>query len=133
MAADLVPVAKISHAVFQAFLTQQPWPFWAIDTSDLEPLKAYQPVALTRLLRILKSYYTYSDLYVFNAASTEEQIRAIDWRRIPSIPAEMIALYVIARGVGQPLLGIAGSLDSAQRGDIIIVLPANDETRLLDS
>ncbi|HET9224044.1 MAG TPA: hypothetical protein VFO07_16140, partial [Roseiflexaceae bacterium] len=68
-----------------------------------------------------------------NAASTEEQIRAIDWHRIPSIQADMIASYVIARSVGQPFLGIAGSFDAAQRGDIIILLPANDETRLLGS
>src|SRR5262245_45541419 len=100
MAADLVPIAKISHAAFHTFLARQPWPCWAIDTSDLEPLIAYQPVTLTRLMRILKSHYTYSDLYVFNAASTEEQIRAIDWHRIPSITAEMIAPYVITRGVG---------------------------------
>jgi hypothetical protein len=131
MTADLAPVAKISHAAFHAFLAQQPWSFWAIDASDLEPLLAYQPVNLTRLLRILKSHYTYSDLYLFNAASTEEQIRAIDWRRIPLVADDMIAAYVITRGVGQPFLGIAGSFDAAQRGEIIIIVPANKGTRLL--
>jgi hypothetical protein len=133
MAADLVPIAKISHAEFQAFLAQQSWPFWAFDTSDLKPLVAYQPVSLTRLMRIIKSHYTYSDIYTFNAASTEEQVRAIDWNAIPSISADMLAAYVIARGVGQPFLGVTGSFDAAQRGDIIILLPADDETGLLET
>ena len=132
MAANFTPIAKISHAAFQAFLMQQPWPFWAVDTSDLEPLVAYQPVTLVRLLRTFKSHYTYSDLYLFHAASTVEQIRAIDWHAIPAISANMIAPYAITCGVGQPFLGIAGSFDAAQRGDIILVLPANDETPLLE-
>jgi hypothetical protein len=132
MTAAPAPIAKTPHAVFQVFLMQQPWLFWAVDTSDLEPLVAYQPVTLARLMRILKSHYTYSDLYIFNAASTAEQIMAIDWHGIPSISANMIAQYVITRGVEQPFLGIAGSFDAAQRGDSIIVLPAKDETRLLE-
>jgi hypothetical protein len=132
MAADFAPIAKISHAAFQAFLMQQPWPFWAVDTSALEPLAAYQPVTLVRLMRILKSHYTYSDIYLFNAASTVEQIRTIDWHAIPAIPANMIARYIITRGVGEPFIGISGSFDAAQRGDIIQVLPAKDETPLLE-
>jgi hypothetical protein len=132
MAADLAPLAKISHAAFHRFLAQQPWSFWAIDSSDLKPLLAYQPVNLVKLIRVLKSHYTYSDLYLFNAASTEEQIRAIDWRRIPLIADDMVAPYVITRGVGQPFLGIAGSLDAAQRGDVMILRPAHGESRLLD-
>ncbi|HEU5103760.1 MAG TPA: hypothetical protein VFU22_32310 [Roseiflexaceae bacterium] len=133
MAADHPPIARISHAEFQVYLTRQTWPFWAVDTSDLKPLVAYQPVSLTWLMRILKSHYTYSDIYLFNAASTQEQIRAIDWHGIPSITAAMLASYVITRSVGQPFFAIAGSYDAAQRGDIIMLLPANDETRLLES
>jgi hypothetical protein len=132
MAADPVPIAKSSHMALKTFLAQQPWRFWAVDSADLEPLVAYQPVTLITLTRVLRSHYTFSDLYFFNPTSTEEQIRAIDWRRIPSMAAEMIASYVISRAVGQPFLGIAGSFDAAQRGDVIIILPAKDETRLLE-
>ena len=127
MTAEFAPVAKIPHTAFHTFLAQQSWLYWAIDSADLEPLVAYQPVPLIRLMRILKSHYTYSDLYLFNAASTEEHIKAINWRSIPSITIEMIESYVIKRDVGQPFLGIAGSLDAAQRGDIITLLPAKDE------
>ena len=130
---NLAPLATIAHSAFRAFLAQQPWPYWAVDTADLEPLIAYQPVTLTRLLRILKSHYTYSDLYIFNATSTEEQIQAIDWQRIPSIDAATLASYVIGHAVGQPFLGIAGSFDAAQRGEVIIVLPANDQAQLRDT
>ena len=129
MDAVLAPVAKTPHAVFHTFLAQQPWSWWAVDT-DLEPLVAYQPVTVAKLLRILKSYYTYSDLYIFNATSTEEQIKAIDWHQLPSIGAATMRRYIITRTVGQPFLGIAGSFDAAQRGEIIIVMPANDETQL---
>jgi hypothetical protein len=133
MDADLAPVAKIPHAAFHMFLAQQPWPCWAVDTAELEPLVAYKPVALAKLMRILKSCYTYSDLYIFNATSTEEQITAIDWQHIPSIDAAMMTHYVITYTSGQPFLGIAGSFDAAQRGEIIIVVPANDETPLGES
>jgi hypothetical protein len=132
MNAVLAPVAKIPHAAFHTFLAQQPWSWWAVDI-DLEPLVAYQPVTVVRLLRILKSYYTYSDLYIFSATSTEEQIKAIDWHQLPSIDAATMSRYIITRTVGQPFLGIAGSFDAAQRGEIIIVMPANDETQLRDS
>ena len=133
MDADLAPVATIQHAAFHTFLAQQPWPCWAVDTANLEPLVAYHPVPLLKLMRILKSYYTYSDLYLFNATSTEEQITAIDWQHIPSIDAATIKQYVITCTTGQPFLGIAGSLDAAQRGQIIIVMPAHNETQLGES
>jgi len=94
---------------------------------------AYQPVTVAKLLRILKSHYSYSDIYIFNATSTEEQIKAIDWHQIPSIDAATMTRYVITRASGQPFLGIVGSFDAAQRGEIIIVMPANDETQLRDS
>jgi hypothetical protein len=124
MNADLAPVAKIPHAAFHTFLARQPWPCWAVDTAELEPLVAYQPVTLTRLMRVLRSHYTYSDLYIFNAMSTEEQIEAIDWYQISSIDAATMTRYVITHTVGQPFLGIAGSFDAAQRGAIIIIMPA---------
>jgi hypothetical protein len=124
MDAPLAPVAKISHAAFHRFLAQQPWPCWAVDTAELEPLVSYQPVSLAKLMRVLKSHYTYSDLYIFNTLGTEEQIRAIDWRQIPSIDATTLTRYVITHSDGQPFLGIAGSYDAAQRGQIIIVIPA---------
>ena len=84
-------------------------------------------------MRILKSHYTYSDLYIFNATSTEEQLTAIDWHHIPSIDTATMARYVITRTSGQPFVGIAGSFDAAQRGEIIIVMPADEETALGES
>ena|SRR5215216_1788795 len=132
MDTDLASVATIPHAAFHTVLAQQPWQCWAVDTADLEPLVAYQPVSLVKLMRILKSQYTYSDLYIFNATSTEEQITAIDWHHIPSIEAATMARYVITRTSGQPFVGIAGSFDAAQRGEIIIVMPADDETALAE-
>src|SRR5215218_5990348 len=133
MDANLAPVATIPHAAFHTFLAQQLRPYWAVDTADLEPLVAYHPVSLVKLLRILKSHYTYSELYIFNATSTEEQITAIDWHHIPLIDAATMARYVITRNSGQPFVGIAGSFDAAQRGEIIIVMPADDETALEES
>jgi hypothetical protein len=133
MDADLAPVATIPQAAFHTFIAQQPWRCWAVDTANLEPLVAYHPVPLIKLMRILKSHYTYSDLYIFNATSTEEQIMAIDWQHIPSIDAATMKRYVITRSTGQPFVGIAGSFDAAQRGEIIIVMPAHDETQLRES
>jgi hypothetical protein len=133
MDADLAPVATIEHAALHTFLAQQPWHYWAVDTAELEPLIAYQPVTLAKLMRILKSYYTYSDLYIFNPSSTEEQITSIDWHQIPPIDAATITCYAIARTSGQPFLGIAGSFDAALQGEIIIVIPGNDETLLRES
>lgn len=125
------PIAKISHTAFHELLTEQPWPFWAIDTSTLAPLVAYHPVPATKLLRILRSHYTYSDLYLFKPSSDAEQIAAIDWRHLPQADVFVALHYVISKAVGQPFLGFAGSLDAAISADIILLLPAENETPLL--
>ena len=126
----VVPVVRITHAALHLLLSKQPWPFWAIDTATLEPLVAYQPVPLTKLLRVLRSHYIYSDVYLFNPNSTEIEIAAIDWRAIPLVNAQTATLFIISHAVGQTFLGIAPSFDAAERGDIMLLLPANDETRL---
>lgn len=125
-----VPVVRMTHAALHLLLSKQPWPFWAIDTATLEPLVAYQPVPLAKLLRVLRSCYTYSDLYLFNPKSTEIEIAAIDWQAIPQVSAQTATLFIISQAVGQPFLGIAPSFDAATRSEIMLLLPANDETRL---
>ncbi len=132
MGANLAPVATISYTALRTFLGQQSWPLWAVDTSDFSPLIPFQPVTLTKLLRVLKSHYTYSDLYVFNAASTDAQVDCIDWNAIPAVDSRTIAPYVITNAAGEPFLGIAGSLDTVQRGDIFLIIPANEEHTLCD-
>ncbi|MBC8160148.1 MAG: hypothetical protein H7Z42_02930 [Roseiflexaceae bacterium] len=124
------PIATITYAAFQLLLAQQRWPFWAIDSPALEPLLAYQPVSLTTLVRVLKSHYTYSDLYLFNPLHSAEQTGTIDWHCIPQVDAETSVNYIITRAVTQPFLGIAGSLDAAQRGEIMLLRPADDDMRL---
>jgi hypothetical protein len=127
MDAALAPVATISHSALRAFLGQQPWPFWAVDTPDFAPLVPFQPVTLTRLVRVLKSHYIFSDLYVFNPASTEAQVACVDWSAIPAIDAHAVAAYVIGHAAGEPFLGLAGSLDTAQCGEIFLLIPAHQE------
>ena len=127
MDTELAPVATIAHSALRAFLDQQPWSFWAVDTPDFAPLLPLQPVDLTRLLRVLKSHYIFSDLYVFNAASTEVQIERIDWNAIPAVDEHTIAAYVINHVAGAPFLGLAGSLDTAKRGEIFLLIPAHQE------
>jgi hypothetical protein len=127
MATELAPVATIAHSALRAFLDQQPWRFWAVDTPSFPPLLPFQAVALTRLVRVLKSHYMFSDLYVFNAASTAAQIACIDWNAIPAVDAHTITAYVIRQAAGEPFLGLAGSLDTAQRGEIFLLVPAHRE------
>jgi hypothetical protein len=127
MDADLAPVVTLSHSELRAFLDQQPWPFWAVDTPDFAPLLPLQPVDVTRLVRVLKSHYIFSDLYVFNAASTEAQVASIDWGAIPAVDARTVGAYVIGHVAGAPFLGLAGSLDTAQRGEIFLLIPAYQE------
>jgi hypothetical protein len=127
MDTELAPVATIAHSALRAFLDQQPWPFWAVDTHDFAPLLPFQPVDLARLVRVLKSHYIFSDLYVFNAASAEAQIESIDWSAIPAVDEHTIAAYVIGHAAGEPFLGLAGSLDTAQRGEIFLLIPAHQE------
>jgi hypothetical protein len=127
MDTTLAPVVTISHSALRAFLGQQPWPLWAVDTPSFAPLLPLQPVALTQLVRVLKSHYIFSDLYVFHAASTEAQVAHIDWGAIPAVDAQALAAYVIGRAAGEPFLGLAGSLDTAQRGEIFLLIPASED------
>jgi hypothetical protein len=127
MDTTLAPVVTISHSALRAFLGQQPWPLWAVDTPSFAPLLPLQPVALTQLVRVLKSHYIFSDLYVFHAASTEAQVARIDWGAIPAADAQALAAYVIDRAAGEPFLGLAGSLDTAQRGEIFLLIPAIED------
>jgi hypothetical protein len=124
---DLAPVATIAHSALRAFLEQQPWSFWTVDTASFAPLLPFQPVELTRLVRVLKSHYIFSDLYVFNAASTEAQIESVDWDAIPAVDQHTIGAYVIGHAAGEPFLGLAGSLDTARRGEIFLLIPAHQE------
>jgi hypothetical protein len=124
------PIATISHSAFQALLARQPWPFWAIDTPDLEPLLPYQPVSLTKLVRMLKSHFTYSDRYLFNPSSQEDEVTAVIWGQLPHVDTETIEPYIISRTVGHPFLGFATSRDAAQHAQIIMLLLADDETLL---
>lgn len=123
----IAPVATLTHAAFHRLLAEQGWPFWAIDSSALEPLVAYHAVSLSTLIRVVKSHYTYSDVYLFCHASSEVEIAAIDWCAIPSLDDQDAKAYIITQAVGQPFLGFAGSLDAAQRGDILLLLPAITE------
>jgi hypothetical protein len=128
MDADFAPVATISHSALRSFLGQQPWPLWAVDTPSFAPLLPFEPVTLTQLVRVLKSHYIFSDLYVFHAASTEAQVAHIDWGAIPTVDAQALAAYVIGRAAGEPFLGLAGSLDTAQRGEIFLLVPASEDS-----
>ncbi len=96
-------------------------------TPDFPPLLPLQPVTLTKLVRVLKSHYIFSDLYVFNAASTEAQVAHMDWSAIPAVDALALDGYVLGQAAGEPFLGLAGSLDTARRGEIFLLIPANKE------
>jgi hypothetical protein len=124
------PIARISHTHLHTLLAQQPWSFWAVDTSVLEPLVPFQPVPRSKLVRVLRSYYTYSDLYLFNPVCAENEVTTIDWQHVPLLDAHAVAPYIITRGAGLPFLGFAPSLDAAQRAAIVLLIPADDETPL---
>lgn len=121
------PVATIAHSELRAFLQQQPWRCWSVDSARFDALAPHQPVALNTLLRVLKSHYTFSDLYVFWPLSTEAQVAQIDWRQIQSTDTQGLIAYVIARAAGKPLLGLAGSLDEALRGEIFLLIPTDNK------
>jgi hypothetical protein len=126
----LQPVVKVTHQAFQAFLTAQLWSYWAIDTAMLEPLRPYQPVSIETLLRVLKSHYTYSDVYIFCHTSSEADIARIDWKWIPLLTGDNLGAYVITSALGQPFLGFAGAWHTAVAGEIITLLPAATRDRL---
>jgi hypothetical protein len=121
---SLQPVVKVAHQAFKGFLAAQPWSYWAIDTSALEPVRPYYPVSVETLVRVLKSHYTYSDVYIFCHTSTEADIARIEWDRIPLLAVDNLTAYVITSAPRQPFLGFAGALHSALAGEIITLFPA---------
>ncbi len=112
----LPPVVKVAYQTLKEFLSVQPWRYWAVDTTALEPLHSYAPVSVETLVRVLKSHYTFSDCYIFRHTSTMADVAAINWNRIPLVTAALLPAYVITSVPGQPFLGFAGALHTAVAG-----------------
>ncbi len=126
-----VRYTNASYQTLKEFLSVQPWRYWAVDTTALEPLHSYAPVSVETLVRVLKSHYTFSDCYIFRHTSTMADVAAINWNRIPLVTAALLPAYVITSVPGQPFLGFAGALHTAVAGAIITLFPATNADPLM--
>jgi hypothetical protein len=115
-------VVKVSHEVFEDFLRAQPWSRWGVDIDIFQSLPAHMPATLEKLMRVIKSHYLFSYIYIFDPTIILQQSTHVDWSAIPVAAAAQLQGYIGDRHIMGGVLWFACTLNDAMSGNYATLL-----------